>query len=836
VLNWDHLRTAVCASASAIATGPIRIPSRKAPALLVCVFLFLTNCSHTSAPENRTAHSSANARKELSETEKKLAGEQARGQPYWELVLRKSEILEQLDRRDEALDWLRKNRPTDDVPAGLAVRLIRELASIESALDQLQEADRDYQQAIALARSSTQAQMAASLEVRRARVLIKLDEPEKSEEALSRAEDYVRSTGDPWLVPYILHYRGQAWAARNRFEDAIAPLEASLREFQKDKNQPALAAKVMITLASCYYRLGRIDKARSLYQEALRTGAPEDRHLALGHLGNISLDDADYSEAAKYYHQAAQEAKGRDQYYYLRWLENLAEALIEQGDWNGAERSNNEALELEKNLNDSTGLALALVNKGRIESSRGHPAEAEGVLREVAESGRWDPGFALMAYGQLARVFVRGGKPDAARSEMERALALADQTSGKLREDENKLSYLSSLIDLHRQYIGFLMDRKDEKGAFAVAESSRARLLRERLDLPHSQVESYGIAKYQAAARASGATFLAYWIGPERSYLWAISGTGFAASPLPKEAEVRRLVEQYQGAIERGEPLQPGDKAAGARLFEILVPAGVRKPGGRYFIVPDGPLYALNFETLPVAGDRPHYWIEDATLAVAPSLDLLLQRSVPAKSGRSVLLVGDAAEWNPEYPKLLHAQQEMAGIETVFPAVERKVLAGPAATAGGYESAQPGNYAYIHFTAHATANKNSPFDSAIILSRESGGAGGRLEVKEVLRDRLHAELVTISACHSAGARTYWGEGLVGFAWAFLESGAHGVVAGLWDVSDYSSPRLMHDLYAGLAASMSPEDALRAAKLALIRGGKYAEPYYWGAFQLYKGTL
>jgi CHAT domain-containing protein len=56
------------------------------------------------------------------------------------------------------------------------------------------------------------------------------------------------------------------------------------------------------------------------------------------------------------------------------------------------------------------------------------------------------------------------------------------------------------------------------------------------------------------------------------------------------------------------------------------------------------------------------------------------------------------------------------------------------------------------------------------------------------------------------------------------------------VSDYSSPRLMQELYAGLAASQSPADALRAAKLALIHSGKYADPYYWGAFQLYEGAL
>src|ERR1051326_5788361 len=47
---------------------------------------------------------------------------------------------------------------------------------------------------------------------------------------------------------------------------------------------------------------------------------------------------------------------------------------------------------------------------------------------------------------------------------------------------------------------------------------------------------------------------------------------------------------------------------------------------------------------------------------------------------------------------------------------------------------------------------------------------------------------------SAGTRTYAGEGLLGFAWAFLNAGAHAVIAGLWDVSDVSTSQLMDRLY------------------------------------------
>ena len=51
-------------------------------------------------------------------------------------------------------------------------------------------------------------------------------------------------------------------------------------------------------------------------------------------------------------------------------------------------------------------------------------------------------------------------------------------------------------------------------------------------------------------------------------------------------------------------------------------------PGRPIVLVPDGALHTLNFETLPVPGARRHYWLEDVTLAVAPSLAML---RVPAR-------------------------------------------------------------------------------------------------------------------------------------------------------------------------------------------------------------
>ena len=95
-------------------------------------------------------------------------------------------------------------------------------------------------------------------------------------------------------------------------------------------------------------------------------------------------------------------------------------------------------------------------------------------------------------------------------------------------------------------------------------------------------------------------------------------------------------------------------------------------------------------------------------------------------------------------------------------------------------------------------------DSAIILS------GPEREFKPYARDvtdlPLRAELVTVSACRSAGERAFSGEGLIGFAWAFLRAGTKRVVAGLWDVDDRSTAELMDRFYERLATGASPASA------------------------------
>jgi CHAT domain-containing protein len=173
----------------------------------------------------------------------------------------------------------------------------------------------------------------------------------------------------------------------------------------------------------------------------------------------------------------------------------------------------------------------------------------------------------------------------------------------------------------------------------------------------------------------------------------------------------------------------------------------------------------------------------------------------------------------------------MTGVARHFKSDSVSAYQGPRASPAAFRDAHPDRFGYLHFTAHAAANRESPLDSAVILSGPQEAF--KLYARDVAELLLHAELVTVSACRSAGEHAYSGEGLVGFAWAFLRAGSKRVIAGLWDVDDQSTAALMNDLYERITAGDSPARALRAAKLGLIRrGGKYVKPYYWGPFELF----
>jgi CHAT domain-containing protein len=433
------------------------------------------------------------------------------------------------------------------------------------------------------------------------------------------------------------------------------------------------------------------------------------------------------------------------------------------------------------------------------------------------------------AWAILGQVEEAAGKYPRANAHFQRAREILEDTRSGLANAQNRVTLLSRLIWFYREYVELAARQNDDLLAMRAAESSRARVLAERLGRDFKTERLADATALRAFARASNVSMLSFWVAPKRSFAWLIGPAGVRRFELPNDTELEALVTAHRQVVEHSilDPLT--DPAPRALWDKLLAPIAPEIPkGSRVIVIPDGPLHRVNLETLVAPGPAPHYWLEDVELAVSPSISIAMSKSAAPLRDGTMLAIGAPDYTGSTYQPLPGAAAEVQQLKARF--AKTSAITGAQATPAAYRAASPENFSAIHFAAHAEANVEKPLESAVVLSQS--GDGFKLHARDVIDVRIRADLVTLSACRSAGARAYAGEGLMGFAWAFLHAGAKAVVAGLWEVSDNATGPLMAKFYDGVAAGNGTACSLRDAKLALLREGRFGKAFYWGPFQTY----
>jgi CHAT domain-containing protein len=94
-----------------------------------------------------------------------------------------------------------------------------------------------------------------------------------------------------------------------------------------------------------------------------------------------------------------------------------------------------------------------------------------------------------------------------------------------------------------------------------------------------------------------------------------------------------------------------------------------------------------------------------------------------------------------------------------------------------------------------------------------------------------AQLVVLSACETGHGTSLAGDGVYGLRRALALAGAESQVVSLWRVDDESTRQLMCRFYEELAQGTGRAEALRRAKLSLLRTTRTSPPYHWAPFVL-----
>jgi CHAT domain-containing protein/tetratricopeptide (TPR) repeat protein len=361
-------------------------------------------------------------------------------------------------------------------------------------------------------------------------------------------------------------------------------------------------------------------------------------------------------------------------------------------------------------------------------------------------------------------------------------------------------------------------------------------------------------------------------VGEEKSYAWFVSREKITQAVLPSRAELNRLVGAYRKSLSESAP-GPGVadsitklRVEGRELYKVLLQPFENRFGSlkKLIIVPDNVLSYLPFETLVASSARGrsnYYLLERFAITYAPSaaaLAAVLATKRP-NSTRAVFALGDPnyerfsenqakqsvnspAESLDEvrgargldFRKLPYTRTEVSNISGIFSSTGSTVLLGAEANEQTLKSQKLSDYRYVHFAAHGLVDEQNPGRSGVVLSlSEPNRDDGILQVTEIMKLKLDADLVTLSACRTGLGRIVRGEGVLGLTRAFMYAGARTVVASLWNVNDSATAELMKVFYQNLKRGLTKDEALRQAKIQMLKGShrSWRHPYYWAPFVL-----
>jgi CHAT domain-containing protein len=148
------------------------------------------------------------------------------------------------------------------------------------------------------------------------------------------------------------------------------------------------------------------------------------------------------------------------------------------------------------------------------------------------------------------------------------------------------------------------------------------------------------------------------------------------------------------------------------------------------------------------------------------------------------------------------------------------------------------SFSVLHLASHGVINEINPKLSGILFYPQADTVRNStflqntlLTTGEIYNLKIHADLVVLSACETGIGRVVIGEGVLSMARALTYAGAKNILYSLWKVGDKNSYKLMVNFYTYLLGGNSYSQALRKAKLEMIKNEETAFPGNWGAFNL-----
>ena len=594
-------------------------------------------------------------------------------------------------------------------------------------------------------------------------------------------------------------------------------------------------------LANVALAAGDIATAKRLARERLdwarATDDANERYESYRLLANIAVRENDSATVMRSLDSARAQLRRLPGGDYPVWLlHDEGRHALARGDLTAAERSLDAYLDLAKRGTCDVCIFDARMRLADIYARRGELARAERELVSATDdvdrfrAGLGDAALRTLAFQSAVTVDAAATEPGASAIRAARVLAALAKGG-----------------------------RADV--AFTLAERWRARELTEHLTraavLRANQSPVGGLlsgapvrtVREIAASLVDDETALIEFVAAEGTPITAfvVQQNGVRARVLPSIDSLTASVARFNSLLGSGADAARLGRTLGASLLDPVLPL-LSARTKRIVIVPDGALHRLPFDALRLMDGR--YLFERYAVGTAPSASAVA--ALRARRGRGepgtslrLLAIGDpaiattlrdtsrdgdadddlsAVVTMSGAPKLVGASREARLVARYAPAAD--VRLGANATAAFLRRADLRQYRVLHFATHALVDERSLARTALVLT-PGDGENGLLGAGDLAALSLDADLVVLSACHSAGGVLVGGEGVQGLTSPLFQAGARSVVATNWRISDLRVVPFVERFYDGLARGLPVPDALRAAKLGAVKAGE--PPQIWAAF-------
>src|SRR5229473_4449806 len=692
-----------------------------------------------------------------------------------------------------------------------------------------------------------------------------------------------KASGDTGNQVRLLEMMGNGFNEAKRYGEALAFFERAIKTSSSnpDAGFPFMAYEgESQTLAA----QGKMTEAREKLERTLKVARANQKRgheaMILLSLGELTLQTGDRERAMGYLEEAGDISQKYNFYRTVgQAMIDLAGLYRDAGDLKSAEERAAIGVDASRRVGDRYYLPRDLTVLGDLKALRGNPAQAEtlyanaedvidGMLVNLHEA-YWSSSLA----GAMSETYLHHFELEAQEGNVERALGVLERVRGRTAAAllENKVTFSkneSEDVRALENNVSELQLRlmrsesaQERVGLLDQLVEYERRLEWTRTDRRESKLgwfEKPSSLKAIQASLRSDEVVLEYVLGEPHSYCVWISKKRAAVQVLPAGRQrIQELTRKYLDEI-----LAKGDDIVLAKqLYGLLLsPLPQEATNERLIVVPDGILHLLPFDTLHDSTGA--LLLETRTISYAPAstvLSVLRTTKDTEPSRRTFLGVGDVSYQNQGHvsAKLdkpsAFKQRLLRGLSDTFgtslydlPQTREEVievnnivgtngvlLLGVDATETAFKSEPLEDFKIIHLATHGFADTQFPERSGLVLGVDPTSLDdGLLQVREIIRLRFNADLVTLSACNTGVGKLQGEEGVTNLVEAFLVSGTKAVVASLWSADDTYTLVLMERFYTHIAEGQDKAGALRNAKLdVLAKYGRQVSPYYWGAFVL-----